>query len=672
MRRTSLLSRLLVFLGKISIHDPQTPGQVECLQTALQSQEPPDLEIFDDLKTLDVGDYKTLYDALRSRISGGEINDKTYFMERLIQLISKLPVNSVFQTDLTNILITDLWTTLPHPPLTFLGDNYQYRQPDGSYNNIINPQLGAAHTPYARSVPPKTLYDRALPEAGLVFDTLFSRKEFHPHPNKISSALFYHATIIIHDLFQTSHTDYSISDTSSYLDLSPLYGDDEKDQKQVRLFRDGKLKPDCFSEQRLLLFPPGVGCLLIMYNRFHNFVVEQLAMANEDGKFANPSPDLLPASAELAWAKYDEDLFQTGRLITCGLYVNITLIDYVRTILNLNRSDSVWNIDPRQGASNRVAVTAKDLQMQGMGNQVSAEFNLAYRWHSALSQKDEQWTEDLQRSMFGKDPADITMSELLQGLKTWEQALPADPLQRPFGNITRKADGSIKDAELLKIWTEAVEDPAGAFGARNVPLALRSIEILGMQQARKWNVATLNEFRAFFGLRPHKTFEDINPDPEVAASFRALYSSPDHVEMYPGMVAEDAKASMIPGSGIALPFTISRAILSDAVALVRGDRFYTTDYSPRALTNWGYRYAAYDVNVEQGCSMSKLVLCAFNGGTRANCGASAVQDPESNGWKFGIHQDSIYAHQPFTTPGENRIIMENLGREGTYDWERPI
>jgi hypothetical protein len=32
---------------------------------------------------------------------------------------------------------------------------------------------------------------------------------------------------------------------------------------------------------------------------------------------------------------------------------------------------------------------------------------------------------------------------------------------------------------------------------------------------------------------------------------------------------------MVPGVGITPTYTISRAVLSDAVALVRGDRFYT-------------------------------------------------------------------------------------------------
>jgi linoleate 10R-lipoxygenase len=87
----------------------------------------------------------------------------------------------------------------------------------------------------------------------------------------------------------------------------------------------------------------------------------------------------------------------------------------------------------------------------------------------------------------------------------------------------------------------------GAFGANNVPKALRAVEILGMQQARHWRLGSLNEFRKFFGLEPHKSFESINSDPKVAEHLRHLYEHPDFVEMYPGIVAEEAKKPMIPG-----------------------------------------------------------------------------------------------------------------------------
>lgn len=118
-------------------------------------------------------------------------------------------------------------------------------------------------------------------------------------------------------------------------------------------------------------------------------------------------------------------------------------------------------------------------------------------------------------------------------------------------------------------------DVEGSFGARNVPKALKAIEILGINQARRWNVGSLNEFRKFFGLKNYETFEEINSDPEVSEQLRNLYEHPDFVELYPGIVAEEAKEPMVPGVGIAPTYTISRAVLSDAVALVRGDRHYT-------------------------------------------------------------------------------------------------
>lgn len=73
------------------------------------------------------------------------------------------------------------------------------------------------------------------------------------------------------------------------------------------------------------------------------------------------------------------------------------------------------------------------------------------------------------------------------------------------------------------------------------------------------------------------------PDPKVADQLRHLYEHPDYVEMYPGIVAEEAKVPMVPGVGICPTYTISRAILSDAVTLVRSDRFYTVSAFPSLI-----------------------------------------------------------------------------------------
>jgi hypothetical protein len=225
---------------------------------------------------------------------------------------------------------------------------------------------------------------------------------------------------------------------------------------------------------------------------------------------------------------------------------------------------------------------------EATGNQVSAEFNMIYRWHSSVSKRDEKWTiEEITRFLGGKNPTEVSNHDILKALREFESSLSENPETRPFANLPRNSDMTFSEDCLVKVWTESVEDVAGSFGANRVPDILKPIEVLGMMQARYWHLATLNEFRSYFGLTKHKTFEDINPDPEVASKLRQLYETPDAVEFYPGLVAEKPKPPMAPGSGLCVNFTTSRAILSDAVNLVRGDRFYTVDYTPHNLTNWG-------------------------------------------------------------------------------------
>ena len=99
-------------------------------------------------------------------------------------------------------------------------------------------------------------------------------------------------------------------ENSSYLDLSPLYGSNREQQAAVRTFKDGLLKPDAFSEIRLMGMPPGVCAFMICFNRFHNYVADQLAEINEAGRFS-PRPGIAASEAEKT---RDEDLFQTARL----------------------------------------------------------------------------------------------------------------------------------------------------------------------------------------------------------------------------------------------------------------------------------------------------------------------------------------------------------------------
>ena len=599
--------------------------------------------LWDDLIHLRPGDIRTLIDQAKSQLTGDPVNDKTYLMERLLKLASDLPANNKEADKLSSLIVQQLYDNLQHPPVIQMGNEHRYRAADGSFNNLMAPQVGAANSHYARSVRPQNMQPADLPDPADLFNTLMARNQFKPHPAKLSSMLFYLASIIIHDLFRTDHWDITKNKTSSYLDLAPLYGCDQTEQDEMRTFKDGKIKPDCFSSKRILGMPPGVGAMLIMFNRFHNYVVDQLASINEAGRFTRPKD-----GADMrASAKYDNDLFQTARLINCGLYVNIILKDYVRTILNLNRTDSDWDLDPR--TATLTGPTANGTP----GNRVSVEFNLVYRWHACVSERDDKWTQEEYARLFpGKDPSQVSMAQFLTGLGIWEAGLPSDPQKRPFANIQRAADGNLDDDALVKILADGTEDVAGAFGSTNVPTILKAVEILGITQARSWNLATLNEFRAFFNLEKHESFESINSDPMIANALRHFYDEPDLVELYPGLVVEEAKylTGFEAGSGLCTNYTISRAVLSDAVALIRGDRFYTVDYTPNNLTNWGFHEVSSDLTVDHGHVFYKLFLRAFPNHFQPN---------------------SIYAHYPFVIPEENHVILSRLGQVDKYNFDRP-
>ena len=86
------------------------------------------------------------------------------------------------------------------------------------------------------------------------------------------------------------------------------------------------------------------------------------------------------------------------------------------------------------------------------------------------------------------------------------------------------------------------------------------------------------------------------------------------------------------------------------MALVRGDKYYTIDYNPKQLTNWGCSDVQYDLSIDQGCVFYKLLLRALPNYFKA---------------------DSIYAHYPMTIPTENAKTMKNLGRYNDYSYDKP-
>lgn len=90
----------------------------------------------EDLRHCDVSDVEPIIGLIKTTVTGDATDDKTYLMEKLIQLASRLPSSSKTGEILTSGLVNQLWSDLQHPPPSHLGDQHMYRQADGSYNVI--------------------------------------------------------------------------------------------------------------------------------------------------------------------------------------------------------------------------------------------------------------------------------------------------------------------------------------------------------------------------------------------------------------------------------------------------------------------------------------------------------------------------------------------------------
>ncbi|RYP05383.1 hypothetical protein DL764_003876 [Monosporascus ibericus] len=221
-----------------------------------------------------------------------------------------------------------------------------------------------------------------LPDPRLLFDSVKARgvgKSFREHPNKLSSMMFCLPTIITPEVFQTDPWNRNFNLTSSI---------------------------------------------------------------NEGGRFTNPgsTDDHMSWGA---WKKYGNQLFQTWRLVTCGLYVNTVSAD------DPGPEPLVVDLGPRP---------------------------------PAILWGDENWiTKDLRCKLDrAVDPARTSVDEVKQALARYQQTIPGNPEERGFVGLRRGDDGTYSDNDLVGILTASIENVAGAFGADQVPNSLGGIEILGI------------------------------------------------------------------------------------------------------------------------------------------------------------------------------------------------
>lgn len=98
-------------------------------------------------------------------------------------------------------------------------------------------------------------------------------------------------------------------------------------------------------------------------------------------------------------------------------------------------------------------------------------------------------------------------------------------------------------------------------------------------------------------------------------------------------------------------YTISRAILSDIISLIRGDRFFTAEFTPFNMTAWGFQDCQRDpLSPGFGSTLGRLFLRTL-----------------PNDFQY----DSVYTWFPFLTPEMTKLTLRRLGLSHSYDFEKP-
>jgi linoleate 10R-lipoxygenase len=87
------------------------------------------------------------------------------------------------------------------------------------------------------------------------------------------------------------------------------------------------------------------------------------------------------------------------------------------------------------------------------------------------------------------------------------------------------------------------------------------------------------------------------------------------------------------------------------MALTRGDRYFTADYTPYNLTAWGFADSQRDASAPgHGSMLGRLILRGLPG---------------------EFTENSTYAWFPLQTPESMKVFLENLGTADLYSYNRP-
>jgi|GEM_PF-302019 len=505
----------------------------------------------------------------------------------------------------------------------------RWRSADGSHNDLLEPQLGRASTPFARNMPvvesPRILdpnpmeisrrllrRDRFIAAEGLNYFvpawTQFQVHDWMGHRVDSSDERADDELIHVEDTgadgeqlarmapVPTSRAEVGERDgypgappvfnniQSHWWDASQLYGASAKRQAALRRRADGSLGSRLpVGDDGLLATDPdlrdqvdltgvnrgywlGLSLLHTLFSREHNAICDALAAA-------------YPLRRD-----DHEWLFQTARLINAALIAKIHTLEWSRAVLNTPTLDiafrTYWEGIGSQQPSDLLARLGKllpDDVWRGLPGSATHHFGVpfaqteefvsCYRMHSML--RDE-----------------LTVHAL-----DGRGAIGSIRLRDKIGQGARRAMLDYGPEALIYSFGLA---PPGRLCLGNYPNDMRRLEMevdneppvdlgaLDVIRDRERCIPRYNAFRVALGLPRCNSFEEIGDDPRWHRELASVYRGKlEDVDLMIGMLAERAP------EGFGFSETAFRIFIVNAAQRFHSDRFYTTDFNASVYTELG-------------------------------------------------------------------------------------
>jgi prostaglandin-endoperoxide synthase 2 len=345
------------------------------------------------------------------------------------------------------------------------------------------------------------------------------------------------------------------NESNHEIDLMQLYGATEAETHALRSFSGGRLKSQDINGEE---YPPHLcrdGVVKPEFTRLRVTHFDQLSTAQRNRLFAmgsdtsnfqlgfvllnvlflrehNRVAGLLRARHP-AWS--DNRLFETTRNVLVAVLIRIVIEEYINHLAPYHFQ---FRFDPG-------SLTGREPWYRT--NWMAIEFNLLYRWHSAV-------------------PSQITVDERDESV--------VDTLW-PGDRIAARGLGPHFD--------EASRQPAGRIGLFNTDRFLLEAERQSIRQARVVGLASYNDYRERCGFPRVTHVDQISGDPRVREALVDVYGDVDRIEFYVGLFAEDLRPNSV------LPSLIGRLVGVDAFSQALTNpllarRTYTEDtFTPTGL-----------------------------------------------------------------------------------------